>query len=293
MPPKHRDTDTGKWGDRFFRALSPKMKCFYSYFCDECDNAGVWKVDLDLAAFSIGGERQESSPADFVFTALPPDFQNRVFPFHDGEYWYNTKFLRFHYGEMKREDRMFRHVSRLLEIHGIGALIALPSPFDRPYEPLPARARSSAEQSTEDPQDVEPTAPSTLTAQSLQHAGREAGIGNNGGKAPKVKVLYLDGFEEFWAAYPKRKGKGKAAEEWSKARPDASLLAVILAAVEAQRSSRDWTKEGGQFIPMPSTWLHQKRWGDDAEVSVGKDIAGEGSDEPDVYQIPDGYPVPE
>jgi hypothetical protein len=28
-------------------------------------------------------------------------------------------------------------------------------------------------------------------------------------------------------------------------------------------TSAEWTKDGGQFIPHPATWLNQKRWEDE------------------------------
>ena len=73
----------------------------------------------------------------------------------------------------------------------------------------------------------------------------------------------LDGFDEFWAAYPKRVGKGEAERAWSRLRPDGELRARMTAAIGAMRGTDDWTKEGGRFIPNPSTWLGQRRWEDD------------------------------
>ena len=37
----------------------------------------------------------------------------------------------------------------------------------------------------------------------------------------------------------------------------------MLKAVEAQRKWPQWQKKGGDFIPMPATWLNQKRWQDE------------------------------
>ena len=71
------------------------------------------------------------------------------------------------------------------------------------------------------------------------------------------------GFEEFWKAYPNRKGKGAAEKSWKKTA--GVPLPDILAAVAAQSKSRQWLKDGGQYIPMPATWLNQKRWLDEVE----------------------------
>lgn len=49
-----RFTETTKWKDPWYRKLSVEGKLFWNYLCDSCDNAGIWKVDFDLATFQIG-----------------------------------------------------------------------------------------------------------------------------------------------------------------------------------------------------------------------------------------------
>lgn len=71
-----------------------------------------------------------------------------------------------------------------------------------------------------------------------------------------------EGFERFWLAYPRKIGKGAAIKAWKRATlPD---IESILLAVERQMRSEQWTKDGGQFIPHPSTWINQMRWLDEA-----------------------------
>ncbi|MFC4158263.1 replication protein [Chitinimonas lacunae] len=86
--------------------------------------------------------------------------------------------------------------------------------------------------------------------------------------AAKPKAVdALAGFDAFWAVYPKRKGKALAQKAWQKLAPDADLQAAIVAAVERQRLSTDWQRDGGQFIPHPATWLNAAGWLDE-EASV-------------------------
>lgn len=75
------------------------------------------------------------------------------------------------------------------------------------------------------------------------------------------------GFAEFWIAYPKKVGKGAAEMAWKKHRPD---LQTCLAAVAAASRSTDWTKDAGQFVPNPATWLNQRRWEDGAATVAGQ-----------------------
>lgn len=79
-----------------------------------------------------------------------------------------------------------------------------------------------------------------------------------------------DLFAEFWKAYPRKVGKDAARKAFEKRKPDRALLDLMLVAVAAQQKGRDWTKDGGQFIPHPSTWLNQGRWMDELpERAVG------------------------
>ena len=42
----------------------------------------------------------------------------------------------------------------------------------------------------------------------------------------------------------------------------------MLAALEQQRQSHDWQKEGGRYIPYPATWLNQGRWEDEVGIDA-------------------------
>lgn len=70
-------------------------------------------------------------------------------------------------------------------------------------------------------------------------------------------------FDAFWQAYPKRIAKAKAEEAFSKLNPDEELMKVMLAALKAWSKTDQWTKESGQFVPNPTTWLNQRRWEDE------------------------------
>lgn len=72
-----------------------------------------------------------------------------------------------------------------------------------------------------------------------------------------------DSFDWFWSAYPKKKSKGQAEKIWSKLNPDSELVQKILSALDTAKRSNDWMKDGGQFIPYPSTWLNAKGWEDE------------------------------
>lgn len=76
---------------------------------------------------------------------------------------------------------------------------------------------------------------------------------------------YPPAFEQFWAAYPRRVGKGAASKAW--AHIPAGTLPAILEALQWQRQCEQWTKDGGQYVPHPATYLNSKRWEDDKSAA--------------------------
>jgi hypothetical protein len=71
-----------------------------------------------------------------------------------------------------------------------------------------------------------------------------------------------EGFEDFWSAYPKKAGKGDALKAWKKLKCS-KHLPLILTKIRALKISEQWTREGGQFIPHPATWLNREGWHDE------------------------------
>jgi len=70
-------------------------------------------------------------------------------------------------------------------------------------------------------------------------------------------------FELFWKAYPKKKARPDAERAFLKINPDEQLLQIIISAVEKSKTTEEWLKESGKFIPYPATWLNKKRWLDE------------------------------
>lgn len=90
-------------------------------------------------------------------------------------------------------------------------------------------------------------------------------------KKPKNKE---SGFDEFWAVYPNKRDKSKARELWQKLDPDEALKKQIIAAVKQQAKSDEWTKDGGQYVPYPSTWLRRRRWEDEPTTPTVAESGG-------------------
>lgn len=100
---------------------------------------------------------------------------------------------------------------------------------------------------------------SGVLAECLQPAIPEE---SRGEKSKEDKQPSDDGFDSFYQAYPKKVGKPAAVKAWKSASVKPNEVATILADIATRANSRDWMKEGGQFIPNPSTYLNQRRWED-------------------------------
>ena len=74
-------------------------------------------------------------------------------------------------------------------------------------------------------------------------------------------------FQRFWDAYPRKEGKQKAKDAFKKVDVP---LEVLLKALDRQKQSPQWTRDNGQFIPHPTTWLNGKRWEDEGYQAPAK-----------------------
>lgn len=70
-------------------------------------------------------------------------------------------------------------------------------------------------------------------------------------------------FPKFWGLYPRKVGKADAQKAWKKLKVTDELYGLITSGLARQVVSTDWTKDKGQYIPHPSTWLNGRRWEDE------------------------------
>jgi len=96
---------------------------------------------------------------------------------------------------------------------------------------------------------------------------------------PEVIELARSTFDRFWAEWPRRDGKKPAWDKWC-SKKCWTRIEEILTAVRRQKGSKQWTKDGGDFIPLPATWLNQERWEDQGTSAPAGD---EGDGRRDVY----------
>lgn len=84
--------------------------------------------------------------------------------------------------------------------------------------------------------------------------------------------IYAQKFEKFWKAYPKKTGKDKSKKWFEKNKPDEELFELMMKQLERFKDTEDWKKQGGQYIPYPTSWLNGKRWEDEFETDTEIEI---------------------
>ena len=90
--------------------------------------------------------------------------------------------------------------------------------------------------------------------------------------------MFESGFDRFWNCYPKtpRKGaKGECQKKWVKYYCE-NQADQIVKHIEWMKTTEQWLKGNGAFIPAPLVYLNQQRW--------------DGADIPDLVVKPDRDP---
>lgn len=115
--------------------------------------------------------------------------------------------------------------------------------------------------------------PSLLYKESKNIRKKEPCAPREGGGSENFEKFRSANFEKFWSAYPKKTAKQQALKAFEKLNPDEKLLNTILSSLEQHKRSVQWTKENGQFIPYPATWLNGRRWEDETQGNTASGAA--------------------
>ena len=120
-----RFTETLKWDDPWFRALSPDAKLLWFWLVDKCDNAGIITPDFALCEFQTGIKR--------AFEKMQ-EIESRVAEIADGKFIV-CKFIEFQHGKLSRDCKAHNPAFQSLEKHGMldenGEIKGYPYPIQR------------------------------------------------------------------------------------------------------------------------------------------------------------------
>lgn len=110
-----RFTDTDKWKKGWIRKLPTKYKLLWVYILDDCNHAGIWDVELEIASLRLGikVDVEESISA----------FKGKIKVISNGDKWFIPNFVSFQYGTLNPENRAHNSVIQLLERNGLRGYI--------------------------------------------------------------------------------------------------------------------------------------------------------------------------
>lgn len=111
-----RLTDTNKYKKQFIRNLPGAYKLLWDYICLDCDHAGIWIKDFEIAQTYIGKDMPVSE--DEALKLFNAD-EERIIVTKGGSKWFIKPFIDFQYGELIPTNRVHQSVLKELKKCGV------------------------------------------------------------------------------------------------------------------------------------------------------------------------------
>lgn len=116
-----RFTDTDKYKKAFIRGLPGAYKLLWDYLYHDCDHAGVWHKDFEIAQIYLGKDMPiNEEKAIELFN----QGKERIKFLDGGRKWLILPFIGFQYGKLNPENRAHSSVLKVLEKAGIKGLVS-------------------------------------------------------------------------------------------------------------------------------------------------------------------------
>lgn len=106
-----RFTDTDKWKKSFIKSLPAEYKLFWFYVLDDCDHAGVWHIDMEIAEMRLGIKLSLEKARGF--------FLGKVVEFDNRTKWFLLDFISFQYGDLSEKNKMYKPVISVLKKYNL------------------------------------------------------------------------------------------------------------------------------------------------------------------------------
>lgn len=231
-----RFSDSDLWNRDWFLNLEGRHQLFCLYLRDICDHAGVWNPAFKRFEQSTGFR---VNPEEYLKACNSPE-SVRIIVLANGRWWI-TGFIEDQYKTktMNESNAAHRGIINSLRFNNVPYLSC-------GYEIAPIKPLSSPLLGAKD----KDKCISINTTEDTDKAIK------------KLTKTPIEGtcFDTFWRLYPKKVGKGYAEKVWMKIKDPGETLKSIAEALKWQTSSEPWTKENGQYIPNPATYLNGKHW---------------------------------
>lgn len=111
-----RFTDTNKYKKPFIRGLQGAYKIFWDYLYHECDHAGIWIVDFEVAQLYVGKDMPINKIDALKYFN---EGEKRIIEIDNGLRWFLPSFVEFQYGELNEQNRAHNSVISILNKYGL------------------------------------------------------------------------------------------------------------------------------------------------------------------------------
>lgn len=122
-----RFTDSNKYKKPFLRSLKGAYKLFWDYICNDCDHAGIWIVDFQIAQIYIGEDMPVNREDALKYFN---EDETRIIEFDNGKKWFIKPFVEFQYGELNEANRVHNSVINELKKYNLFDFKGHSSPFN-------------------------------------------------------------------------------------------------------------------------------------------------------------------
>lgn len=124
-----RFTDTDKYKKPFLRGLQGAYKVLWDYLYHDCDHAGIWIKDFEIAQIYIGTDLPVNEQDALRYFN---NGQTRVVPIDNGKKWFVPDFIEFQYGDLNEDNRAHYSVIKILRKYNL--LGKMNKPLTRPLQ---------------------------------------------------------------------------------------------------------------------------------------------------------------
>lgn len=119
-----RFTDTDKYKKAFMRGLPGPYKLLWDFLCCDCNHAGVWHKDFEIAQIYLGADMPVNETE--ALSLFNKDVE-RIRVYDGDQKWMILPFVGFQYGKLNPENRAHQAVLFSLDKAGI-------KPLQRPLQ---------------------------------------------------------------------------------------------------------------------------------------------------------------
>jgi hypothetical protein len=219
-----RLSDTEKYKKSFIRSLPGAYKIFWDYICLDCNHAGVWHVDFDIAQIYIGKDMPINEKEALSFFN---NGEERIRVFDSGKKWLIIPFISFQYGELNPVNRV--HLSVINELKKEGF-----SDFSSAKRAISSKGHTSPLEGAKD---------------------KDKDIDKDKDKDKDKDGIDTETcFENIWMFYPKKLGKKNALKHFKTSVKTEKDLEDCMAALK--KYTEHIKTIDPKFIQYGSTWFN-------------------------------------